>query len=86
MPRFPRKLEESAPRAGFFEAEELLVILPNLPESFRAPVSFAYMTGWRFASEVLALQWRNVDFNAGTIRLDIGSTKNKGGRVVYMTA
>jgi integrase len=85
MPHFPKKLEESAPRVGFFEAEELQAILPHLPEPFKAPVSFAYLTGWRFASEVLALQWRNVDFEAGTVRLDMGSTKNKGGRVVYMT-
>ena len=85
IPRFPKKLEESPPRAGFFEAEELQTILPYLPEPFRAPVSFAYLSGWRFASEVLALQWRNVDFEAGTIRLDMGSTKNKEGRLVYMT-
>lgn len=85
MPRFPKKLEESPPRAGFFEAEELQTILPYLPEPFRAPVSFAYLTGWRFASEVLVLSWRNVDFEAGTVRLDVGSTKNKDGRVLYMT-
>lgn len=85
MPHFPKKLEESAPRAGFFEVEELQAILPPLPEPFKAPVSFAYLTGWRFASEVLTLQWRNVDFETGTVRLDMGSTKNKGGRVIYMT-
>ncbi len=86
MPHFPKKLEESAPRAGFFEAEELQAILSHLPELLSAPVSFAYLAGRQFASEVLALQWRNVDFEAGTVRLDMGSTKNKGGRVVYMTA
>lgn len=86
MPRFPKKLEESSPRAGFFEAEELQSILLHLPEPFKAPVSFAYLTGWRFASEVLALQWRNIDFETGTVRLDMGSTKNREGRVVYMTA
>ncbi len=86
MPHFPKKLEESAPRAGFFELEELQALLPCLPEPLKAPVSFAYYTGWRFASEVLALPWRNVDFEAGTVRLDMGSTKNKEGRVVYMTA
>jgi site-specific recombinase XerD len=85
MPRFPKRLEESPPRAGFFEAEELQAILPYLPELFRAPVSFAYLTGWRFASEVLVLPWRNVDFGTGTVRLDMGSTKNKEGRLIYMT-
>jgi integrase len=86
MPRFPKKLEESAPRAGFFEPEEINAILQHLPEPFKVPVMFAYFTGWRFASEVLPLQWRNIDFEAGTVRLDVGSTKNKEGRVIYMSA
>ncbi len=85
MPYFP-KLEESAPRAGFFELEEFNAVLQHLPGCFKAPTTFAYLTGWRFASEVLPLQWRNVDFEAGTIRLDMGTTKNKDGRVIYMTA
>jgi len=86
MPRFPKKLEESPPRSGFFEPDELQVILPYLPVPFRAPVSFAYLTGWRFASEVLALPWRNVDFETGTVRLDMGTTKTREGRLIYMTA
>ena len=49
-------------------------------------MTFAYLTGWRCRSEILPLLWRNVDFEAGTIRLDVGSTKNKDGRVIYMTA
>ncbi len=49
-------------------------------------MTFAYLTGWRCRSEILPLPWRNVDFDTGTIRLDVGSTKNKDGRVVYMTA
>ncbi|HYS16858.1 MAG TPA: hypothetical protein VET45_08045 [Candidatus Binatia bacterium] len=36
-------------------------------------------------SEVLALERRNVDLAAGTLRLDPGSTKNGAGRVVYLT-
>ena len=35
---------------------------------------------------MLPLQWRNIDFETGTIRLDPGTTKNKEGRVIYMTA
>ena len=49
-------------------------------------MNFAYLTGWRCRSEILPLPWRNVDFEAGTIRLDVGSTKNNDGRVIYMTA
>jgi integrase len=48
-------------------------------------VTFAYITGWRIASEVLPLQWRHVDFKSGEIRLDAGTTKNREGRVFKMT-
>ena len=48
-------------------------------------VRFAFITGWRIDSEVLKLEWRNVDFAAGTVRLDPGSTKNGEGRTFQMT-
>jgi integrase len=32
------------------------------------------------------MEWRMVDFDVGTIRLDPGMTKNDDGRFVYMTA
>ncbi|MGH7961903.1 MAG: tyrosine-type recombinase/integrase [Candidatus Binatia bacterium] len=85
MPHFPR-LQESAPRAGFFEEKEFNVVLQHLPACLQPPMSFAYLTGWRCRSEILSLQWRNVDFEAGTVRLDMGSTKNKDGRIIYMPA
>jgi integrase len=44
-------------------------------------VTFAYITGWRTQSEILSLQWRQVDFRAETVTLDPGTTKNKEGRV-----
>jgi len=48
-------------------------------------VKFAYITGWRIPSEVLTLQWRQVDFEARTVRLDPGTTKNREGRVFPFT-
>ena len=36
-------------------------------------------------SEILTLTWRRVDFTEGTLRLDLGTTKNDDGRLVYMT-
>ena len=48
-------------------------------------IEFAYITGWRIPSEVLTLQWRNVDFKPGEVRLDPGSTKNRDGRVFLFT-
>ncbi len=49
-------------------------------------MTFAYYTGWRTKSEVLPLQCRQVDFAAGTVRMDAGSTKNKTGRVFTFNA
>jgi integrase len=49
-------------------------------------VAFAFTTGWRITSEVLPLEWRQVDFHANEIRLDAGTTKNREGRVFPMTA
>ena len=36
-------------------------------------------------SEVLTLEWRQVDLTAGYVRLDPGTTKNEDGRVFPMT-
>ena len=43
------------------------------------------MTGWRIPSEVLTLEWRQIDFTAGEVRLDPGQTKNREGRVFPFT-
>ena len=48
--------------------------------------AFAYTTGWRTPSEILPLEWRQVDFQAGEVRLDPGTTKNDDGRVFPFTA
>jgi integrase len=79
-------LEESAPRSGFFEVEQLKSVLAHLPADVRPVIEFAHITGWRIASEVLPLKWRQVDFDAGEVRLDAGTTKNGDGRVFPMTA
>jgi integrase len=52
----------------------------------RPVVTFAYVTGWRINSEVLALQWRQVDLRVGEVGLDPGTTKNREGRVFYLTS
>jgi integrase len=49
-------------------------------------VEFAAITGWRIASEIVPMQWKQVDLKAGTVRLDPGTTKNGEGRLVYLTA
>ena len=78
-------LRENNTRTGFFEPEQFASVYAHLPEPLRPVVEFAYITGWRITSEVLPLQWRHVDFKAGEVRLDPGSTKNGEGRVFPFT-
>ncbi|MCC7177053.1 MAG: site-specific integrase [Acidobacteria bacterium] len=78
-------LREDNVRTGFFEPDQFASVLAHLPEPIRPVVEFAYITGWRIASEILPLEWRQVDFEAGEVRLDPGTTKNGEGRVFPMT-
>ncbi|MDQ2767444.1 MAG: tyrosine-type recombinase/integrase [Gemmatimonadota bacterium] len=51
--------------------------------AYAAPLSFAFLTGWRLASEVLTLTWANVDLESGVVKLDPDTvTKNKQGRTL----
>ncbi len=57
----------------------------HLPAPLGPVVEVAFITGWRIASEILPLQWRQIDLQAGEIRLDAGTTKDREGRVFPMT-
>jgi integrase len=78
-------LREQNVRTGFFEPGQYQAVHARLPEAIQSVLTFAYITGWRIQSEVLPLEWRNVDFDGGTVRLDAGTTKNGEGRVFPMT-
>lgn len=78
-PPFPT-LRVSNTRAGFFEEDQFRAVLSHLPDEIQPVVTLAYFTGWRIRSEVLPMQWRQVDLSAGTIRLEPGTTKNEEGR------
>src|SRR5205085_6395588 len=78
-------LKENNVRTGFFEREQFESVLAHLPAEIQPVIEFAYITGWRIRSEVLPLEWRQVDFAAGEVRLDAGTTKNGHGRVIHMT-
>lgn len=78
-------LNENNVRRGFFELDEFLAVQRHLPAAVRPVIEFAYITGWRIPSEVLPLQWRQIDFGAGEVRLDPGSTKNGEARVFPFT-
>jgi integrase len=87
-------LKENNIRTGFFEREAFDRVCRHLPAPLAAVMRFDYVTGWRIASEVLPLEWRQVDFAErlnpsqrlpGTVRLDPGTTKNDEGRVFPFT-
>jgi integrase len=77
-------LLEAPPRAGFFEPEQFEAVLRQLPSAIQPIALFAYELGWRLR-ELLTLQWRQVDLQVGSVRLDPGSTKNREGRVAYLS-
>jgi integrase len=86
LPRI-RKLKEAPPRSGFFEREQFEAVRRQLHArpDLQAAITLAFTYGWRMQSEVLTLERRNLDLDAGTLRLDPGATKNDEGRLVYLT-
>lgn len=54
------KLEEAAPRAGFFEDHQYEAVRQRLPEDLQAATALMYTYGWR-VGEVLSREWRHVD-------------------------
>ena len=78
-------LREQNVRTGFFEEPEFRAVLAHLPPELQPVAEFAYLTGWR-KGEVLSLTWPQVDFGAGIVRLEPGTTKNDEGRVFPFTA
>ncbi len=67
-------------RTGFFEEPEFRALVAALPAYLRPVMRFAFWTGWRVRSEVLRLTWAQVDFPAGVVRLEPGTTKTGAGR------
>ncbi len=69
-------------RKGFFEEAEFLKLMGQIDLDLQPVMEFAYLTGWRIKSEILPLKWGiNVDFVAGEVRLEPGTTKNGDGRI-----
>ena len=78
-------LEVRNTRQGFFEDAALQKVLAGLDDDLRPLIAFLALTGWR-RGEALNLQWRQVDFGAGTVRLEPGTTKNDEGRIFPFAA
>jgi len=79
---FPNRLEESAPRQGFFEHAEYLAVREQLtPAVYQDVLDFAYYSGWR-RGEITGLTWREIDMAGRVIRLDPQRSKTKTGRLL----
>ena len=61
-------------RRGFFEGDQVDAFRQHLPEPMRGIPAFAFLTGWRTPSEIIPLEWRQVDWAAEEVRLDRGTT------------
>ena len=83
-PDIPMLAEDNV-RSGFFEREQYESVLSHLPEEIRPVIEFAFITGWRINSEVLTLEWHQIDFDGAEVRLEPGTTKNKKGRTFPFT-
>jgi integrase len=79
-------LREDNTRKGFFERTQFESVRDHLPGPLRAVATFAYCTGWRTKSEILGLEWRQVDWPGKVVRLDPGTTKNREGRSFPFTS
>jgi integrase len=85
-PHIPKLKEPAQPRKGFFEYGDFVKVRDHLDRALRNIAEFEYVTGWRIDTEVLPLQWRQVDFAAGEVRIDDPrSTKNEQARVFPFT-
>jgi integrase len=78
-------LREDNVRKGFFEETQFEAVRAALQPDVADLVLFLYITGWRWCSEAALLKWSNVDFTAGEIRLDPGTTKTGEGRLFPFT-
>lgn len=83
VPHVPR-LKEDNVRVGFFTRGEVDRLCVHLKKPLNSFALFAFLTAWRL-DEIRNLEWINVDFERGEIRLDPGRTKNGEGRVFPMT-
>jgi integrase len=70
-------LKEDNVRKGFFERAQFEGVRARLKPPLAQAVTLAYYTG----SEVLTLEWHEVDRKACVIRLEPGTTKNRDGRM-----
>lgn len=76
-------LEEGYPRQGYFEHDEYIALLKNLPVDIRPIITFAYHSGWR-KNEIVNLTWDKINLKDRIINLRPQDTKNRNARLLYM--
>lgn len=80
VPLFPSLRVRNA-RDVFYSDAQVAAVRAELPLELRHLWTVAAWTGWR-RNELFRLQWSQVDFAAGVVRLNVGTTKNDEGREV----
>ena len=83
IPHFPMVNEDAFARTGFVEDSDFEKLLVEMPQYLVPLVVTAYNTGIR-RGELLRIDWGQVDFQAGVIRLHRGRTKTGEPRMVPM--
>jgi integrase len=86
VPFIPMQVESNT-RTGFLKDDDynrLASACAKVGLWLQALLAVAYNFGWR-KGELLALRVPQIDLMSGTIRLEVGSTKNKAGRTIKMT-
>jgi integrase len=73
-------LQERNTRRGFLDPDQIAAICAALPKDVQPVVKFGYATGWRTRSEILPLEWPNIDWTGRCVRLDAHTTKNGEAR------
>ncbi len=85
MPAFPH-LAENNIRQGFLEDGQYTKLVEHCPDLwFRAVLEVGRTYGWR-SNELKTMRTKQIDLLKRTIRLEPGTTKNREGREVTMTA
>lgn len=84
VPYFPM-VREGVVRKGFLSDEQYVALRDALPRELKALFVTAYLTGIR-KGELLAIEWRQVDFESRLITLDRDDTKGREARSVPIVA
>lgn len=79
-----RKLKEAPPREGFCEPATFAAIRKQLPEPHGLAVAVCYTLAWR-REEVMGMEWRHLDLEAGAVRLDAERSKTVEAREAFLT-